>query len=462
MNLTGDSPKALFIFNRNLRLEDNPALSQAAACGLPVITAFIFNPRQIEPHDYRSTRALRFMIESLEDLAARLHSRGGRLLFFHGDPAAVAERLIREHTVRHVFTAGDFTPFAREREKSIAETCVRCGAAFTAGKGILIDDPDLFLKKDGTPYTVFTPFFRSASTRPIDDPLPVPVMRFSTDRIGFECDAGFIDSISASLPHNDLSHTGGRIAAVKILADTGRFAAYGALRDYPADRATTLLSAHLKFGTVSPRETILAVRKNLGATHPLIRQIYWRDFFTGIALRFPYVFGGAWRQKYDALRWSDNEGMFDAWAAGETGFPLVDAGMRELNSTGFMHGRARMVCASFLVKDLHIDWRKGERYFAARLIDYDPAVNNGNWQWCASTGCDAQPYFRIFNPHLQLRRFDPETRYVREFVPGLSGCTSREILSVEKKGSPVRDYPSPIIDHRAESRKTVAEFARLR
>ena len=457
-----DGAKALFIFNRNLRLEDNPSLARAASCGLPVIAAFIFNPRQIEPHGYRSPRALRFMIESLDELAARIASRGGRLLFFHGDPAAVVERLIREHAVRHVFTACDFTPFAHEREKSIAEACARFGADFTAGNGILIDDPDRFLKKDGTPYTVFTPFFRAASAVQLDDPLHVPVIRFSTVAIDFECDGGFIDSLRSSLPHNDPALAGGRRAAENILAGIGRFMTYGTLRDYPADRATTLLSAHLKFGTVSPRETIHAMRKTPGGNHPLIRQIYWRDFFTRIALRFPYVFGGAWRTKYDALRWNDSGDMFDAWAAGETGFPLVDAGMRELNKTGFMHGRARMVCASFLVKDLHIDWRKGERYFATRLVDYDPAVNNGNWQWCASTGCDAQPYFRIFSPQLQLRRFDPELRYVREFVPELSGCSAREILLIEKKGSPVADYPSPIINHRDESRQTIAEFARLR
>jgi deoxyribodipyrimidine photo-lyase len=454
--------KTLFIFNRNLRLEDNPSLTAAAEFGLPVFTAFIFDPRQTEPHAYQSLPALRFMLDSITELGERITSRGGRLAFFHGDPSEITERLIREFNVRHVCTSRDYTPFARSREKSIAETCARNGIPFACVRSVLINEPEEIHKKDGTPYAVFTPYFRAASLHDPEHPLPIPHITFSAEKCAFECGGLFLQKIRSSLPHNDYASHAGRSAAESIVSRIGDFTSYEVLRDYPAENATTGLSAHLKFGTISPREIIAAAENIPGGGNSLTRQLYWRDFFTHIAYHFPHIFGSSWRSKYDRLEWDNNNMLFDAWKKGETGFPFVDAGMRELATTGRMHGRARMLCASFLVKDLHIDWRLGERYFASRLTDYDPAVNNGNWQWCASTGCDAQPYFRIFSPQMQLTRFDPDALYVKQFIPELRALSSREIFSIEKKGSPVKDYPSPVIDHRMESRESIARFSRLR
>jgi deoxyribodipyrimidine photo-lyase len=329
---------------------------------------------------------------------------------------------------------------------------------FTVGGGTLINDPENVLKKDGTPYTVFTPYFRNASQSPIETPQPLSKGTFCTARFPFEIDQEYLQRITPATSRSLLQH-GGRSEAVIIIKTIRSFSSYGVQRDFPSDEMTTGLSPHLKFGTISVREAGHAVHSAFGADHPLTRQLYWRDFFAQIACHFPHVFGHAFREKYDAVQWDNDDRLFGAWCEGRTGFPIVDAGMRQLNETGFMHGRARMICASFLIKDLHIDWRLGEKYFARRLTDYDPAVNNGNWQWCASTGCDAQPYFRIFNPWLQQRRFDPDARYVKRYIPQLSNLSAKEILTFEKKGSLVAGYPSPVIDHKKESKISIARFA---
>lgn len=244
-----------------------------------------------------------------------------------------------------------------------------------------------------------------------------------------------------------------------ILNEIDRFSTYMKVRDFPAKAGTTKLSAHLKFGTVSIREVYYAIKNRFGADHPLIRQLYWRDFYTQIGYHFPRVFKRSFRSKYDKLDWNYNETAFHRWCEGLTGFPIVDAGMRELNRTGYMHNRVRMIVASFLIKDLHIDWRWGERYFAQKLVDYDPAVNNGNWQWAASTGCDPVPYFRIFNPWLQQRKFDPNCEYIKENVPELRSFPPSIIHNLEKvQPDDLKNYPPPMVDHTTVKELTKAMF----
>jgi deoxyribodipyrimidine photo-lyase len=254
--------------------------------------------------------------------------------------------------------------------------------------------------------------------------------------------------------------SGGRTEALHILEDLKRFKDYEKQRDIPAERGTTTLSAHHKFGTCSVRESYHAVARQLGKGHTLIRELYWRDFFTHIAYHFPHVFGHAFYEDYEALKWSKDQEMFKRWSEGTTGFPIVDAGMRELNATGFMHNRVRMITASLLVKDLHIDWRWGEQYFAQKLVDYDPCVNNGNWQWVASTGCDHQPYFRVFNPWLQQRRFDGDCRYIKRWVPELRDTDVKDIhdRSSGSREFGEKDYPDPIVEHETESQKAKEMF----
>nr|WP_280954397.1 deoxyribodipyrimidine photo-lyase [Methanohalophilus levihalophilus] len=259
--------------------------------------------------------------------------------------------------------------------------------------------------------------------------------------------------------NENLYSKGGRENGLEILDNPKRFENYQDERDYPALDATTGLSAHNKFGTVSIREVYHCLADEFGKNHPLITQLYWRDFFTHLAYNNPHVFGHSFRKKYDSLKWIDDKDSFRKWCEGKTGFPIVDAGMRQLNTTGYMHNRVRMIAASFLVKDLHIDWRWGERYFAQHLVDYDPCVNNGNWQWAASTGADSQPYFRIFNPWLQQTKFDKDCEYIKTWVPELADVDPKRIhrLGHDEKHR-IPDYPAPIVDHSREREQSLFMF----
>jgi deoxyribodipyrimidine photo-lyase len=252
---------------------------------------------------------------------------------------------------------------------------------------------------------------------------------------------------------------GGRKEGLKILKHITDFEEYEKIRDIPAYN-TTLLSAHLKFGTLSPRETYHHMQSLGRKAHTgLIRQLYWRDFWYHIAYFYPHVFGNAFHEKYNNLTWKQDEKGFKAWCNGTTGFPIVDAGMRQLNETGFMHNRVRMIVASFLIKDLHIHWLRGEQYFAQKLVDYDPCVNNGNWQWVASTGCDPQPYFRIFNPWLQQRKYDPACTYIKRWIPELKDVSTNAIHAWYKDKNRIESsYPAPILDHDVERGKTLAMY----
>jgi deoxyribodipyrimidine photo-lyase len=231
----------------------------------------------------------------------------------------------------------------------------------------------------------------------------------------------------------------------KILANIDIFGGYQTDRNFPALDKTTRLSAHLKFGTCSVRQVYHQVKTAHGSDHELVRALFWRDFFTHIAWHFPYVFRHSFRHQYRNVHWSGSTGHFESWCRGSTGFPIIDAGMRELNATGFMHNRVRMIAASFLIKDLQIDWRQGENYFRQQLVDYDPCVNNGNWQWVASTGCDAQPWFRIFNPWVQQKKFDAECIYIKKWIPELRSLEASQIHSPYR--GTLAGYPAPLIDH---------------
>jgi deoxyribodipyrimidine photo-lyase len=314
----------------------------------------------------------------------------------------------------------------------------------------LLNEPEQAIKKDNTPYKVFTAFYHNARQFPVALPQALAKQNFLSVETEFEVGQLGLSLIDAEI-------RGGRHQALATLDLLGGYANYQNTRDFPALNATSRLSAHLKFGTCSVREVYYAITQQLGSEHPLIRQLYWRDFFTHIGYHFPQVFGHAFLEKFDSLSWDNNRDYFEAWCAGKTGFPIVDAGMRELNTTGFMHNRVRMIVASFLVKDLHVDWRWGERYFAQHLVDYDPCVNNGNWQWAASTGCDAQPYFRIFNPWLQQLKFDQDCQYIYHWLPELQGFLPKTIHQWDKKHITC-GYPAPIIDHAHESQITKARF----
>lgn len=452
--------KSLFIFRRDLRLEDNTALLAALRNSEEVVPAFIFDPRQIKAHAYKSQFGLQFMLESLRDLDLALKEKSSQLYVFSGKPTDVIADLVKEEKIDSVYLNLDYTPFSIKRDRNIEGLCKKLNLGFYAYHDALLHPPGAVHKDDGKPYTVYTPFMKKAIQKPVVRPVKNRFENYSSKRIKSSSTAYLKNLID---PEYSGEHKGGRIVGKALAKNLGQFEKYIEQRDIPSLKGTTGLSPHFKFGTISVRETFYILEKKYGRGAPLIRQLFWRDFLTHIAYHFPHVFKGSFRPMYDKINWENDKGKFKKWCAGQTGFPIVDAGMRELNATGLMHNRVRMVVASFLVKDLHIDWRWGEKYFATKLVDYDPAVNNGNWQWAASTGCDAQPYFRIFNPWLQQKRFDPECIYIKKWLPELNDLPNKEIHKLfEGKSLFSSEYPEPIVVHKEKSAQAKLLFQEVR
>ncbi|MFO7710246.1 MAG: deoxyribodipyrimidine photo-lyase [Candidatus Woesearchaeota archaeon] len=417
---------SLFIFRRDLRDFDNTGLNEASRLSRKVTCAFIFDPRQ-QAHPYFSENAFQFMLESLEALKIPL-------TVMQGEPTKVIHNL---KGFDAVFVNRDYTPFAIQRDKDIQKICEKKDIAFHSYADYLLLEPEIALKKDNTPYTKFTPFYRNAARFPIKRPDTYKPKNLSSKK-------GTLPKIK----RKELLIKGGRTNGLKLLKNIP--ADYETSRNMPS-KNTSLLSAHHKFGTISIRESYWQK-----TPETFTQELYWRDFFTHIAYHFPYVFGKEFQKRFQGIRWKNNKKLFRLWCEGKTGFPIVDAGMRELNQTGYMHNRVRMITASFLVKDMHIDWRWGEQYFATKLIDYDPSVNNGNWQWSASTGCDAQPYFRIFNPWRQQERFDPDCTYIKRLIPELLDYNPKQIH--QHKESPLKTYQRPILDHKESKDTTLSLF----
>lgn len=426
---------AVFIFTRDLRIEDNSALIDACRKSDTVIACFILNPKLTKD----SFRA-RFLLDCIDDLASEFSKRSGILQILHGDYVESLKRITSLQKIDAIFINQDHTPFAKKRQREISEFAKQNKIPFHQYIDHLLYDPDLVRTKDGKPYTIFSQFFRTATQMQVARPTRNDFRNFYAKKLDEK------SSISKShIPIN-----GGRKKALAILKDIKNFDDYAEKRNYPK-YSTTMLSAHNRFGTISARELYYAISDTLGTDHTLVSEIHWKEFFSHILYHFPHVAKNAFREKYSTIRWKNDKTFLDAWRHGKTGFPIVDAGMRQLNQTGFMHNRVRMIVASFLSKDLHIDWRYGERYFAEKLVDYDLAVNNGNWQWAASTGCDAQPWFRIFNPWLQQKKFDPDCIYIKKWIRELESLSSDQIHRLENE-SFTASYPRPIIDHARESK----------
>lgn len=445
---------SIFIFRRDLRLEDNSGLISALENSNDVLPIFIFDERQVgDKNPYKSDNAIQFMIESLDDLNDALKKRDSKVYFFYGKPEDVIKKLIKEFSIEAVFVNFDYTPFSIQRDKSIESLCNKFNVDFIQEQDLLLNAPDKVLNGSGQPYAIFTAYFKKASQIPVFNPKKNNYKNFFNTRIS---DSQNLDVLRKKiLPdfNKDIWVHGGRSNGLKLLNGIKNLKDYKNTRDFPYID-TSNLSAHNKFGTISIREFYHKIKEELGAKHLLIQQLYWRDFFTVVAYFYPYVFGKPYNKKYNELDWIGSQKLFEAWKNGQTGFPIVDAGIRQLNSTGFMHNRVRMIVGSFLVKDLHINWLEGEKYFAQKLVDYDPCVNNGNWQWVASTGCDAAPYFRIFNPWLQQKKFDPGCEYIKKWIPELKVLDAKEIHNWYKSDKFLKKYPKPIVDHDKESKET--------
>ena len=422
-------------FRRDLRLHDQASLYHALSGELPVVPIFIFDPNILEQLEDRADARVQFIHSTLEQLQDSLVKSGSSLEVYHGKPAEVFKTLLEKYHLNTVYTNRDYEPYARERDRTIANLLKEHNASLQTFKDQVIFEMSEVMKDDGLPYSVFTPYSRKwKSTLEEKDlrsfpseklshqfykqePIPIP----SLESLGFE-------KVSLPFPPNDW--------------DTELISHYAENREFPFRKGTSRLSVHLRFGTISIRQ--LAAQAQ-GLSETFLNELIWRDFYQMILWHFPQVGQGkAFKPAYDGIEWRRDEGEFQKWCLGQTGYPIVDAGMRELNTTGFMHNRVRMIVASFLCKHLLLDWRLGEAWFARKLLDYDLAANNGGWQWAAGSGCDAAPYFRIFNPYLQTKKFDPDHEYIKKWVPEFGEL----------------NYPKPIVDHEMARKRCLEVYAK--
>lgn len=413
---------AIFWFRRDLRLEDNAGLYHALKSGFKVLPIFIFDRSILDKLKNKNDQRVEFIHKSLTNIQAQLLSIGTSLLIKYGCPTEIWENLISDFDITEVFTNHDYEKYAIERDAQIGELLNAKGIAFYTFKDQTIFEKNEVLSGAKTPYTVFTPYSRkwketlnefylkSYATEKyhhnfiITDPFKLPTLE----------ELGFVET-GIVFPKKELQE--------ELIKK------YDEIRDIPSILGTSRLSVHLRFGTVSIRKL---AKKAIVLNEKWLNELIWRDFYMNILYHFPHINEGhAFRKEYDKIIWKNNEVEFKKWCEGKTGYPIVDAGMRELNTTGFMHNRVRMIVASFLIKHLLIDWRWGEAYFAEKLMDFDFSANNGGWQWASSSGCDAAPYFRIFNPTSQTQKFDPELKYIKKWIPELNSF----------------EYPRPIVDH---------------
>ena len=465
---------ALVWFRRDLRDFDHAALHAALSAHDAVHCAFVFDREILDPLPRRDRR-VEFVRESVRELKESLEARDGGLHVLRGRAREEIPRLARKLGVDAVYANRDYEPLALERDRAVERALYEAGVAFRTRKDQVIFELDELRTGAGAPYSVFTPY-KNAWLKKLEpfhvEPYPVEkhAQRLARSRgpMPSLAELGFERSDLATLPV-PTGMSGGR----KLFADfKRRIAGYAERRDFPALKGPSHLSVHLRFGTVSIRELARYAWRHAGAgAATWLSELVWRDFYFMVLAARPDVVERCFRREYDALRFDESEAGWHAWRAGDTGYPLVDAAMRQLNQTGYMHNRLRMVTASFLVKDLGIDWRRGERYFAEKLNDYDLAANNGGWQWAASTGCDAQPYFRIFNPVAQSERFDPEGRFIRKYVPELARVPASAIhapweMDPDQQAAARcrigRDYPAPILRHDEARRRTLERYAAAR
>jgi deoxyribodipyrimidine photo-lyase len=415
----------IFWFRRDLRLQDNAGLFQALRADLPVLPLFIFDRNILDRLENKKDARVEFIYETLQAMQKTLAGLGSSLEVFYGKPAEVFSTLSNTYLISRVFTNEDYEPSARERDMEIEEILKIRGIGFHCFKDQVIFSKGEVRKEDGSPYTVFTPFsnkWRSLLNTSVHEYLGI----FETEKY-FD---NFYQYPAKPFPDPAImgfSFTGKQFPSPSPGPDIIK--KYGTQRDFPGLDATSHLGIHLRFGTISIRQL---AKQALKLSPVFLNELIWRDFYQMILWHFPQVGRGkSFKAAYEKINWRNNEKEFACWCEGKTGYPLVDAGMRQLNETGFMHNRVRMVTASFLAKHLLIDWRWGEAYFAEKLLDYDLASNNGGWQWAAGSGCDAAPYFRVFNPSLQQGKFDPEGTYIKKWLPDF-----------QKPG-----YPAPIVEH---------------
>lgn len=429
---------AVYWSRRDLRLDDNAALNCALQSGLPVLVIFIFDSEILKKLKNPIDRRVDFIHQALEAMNAKLHQLGSSLYVEHASPLDAWKKILKnlkteKLNVKKVFFAKDYEPKAISRDIEVTRFLQSQSIDVTTVKDQVLFEEREVTKDDKKPYTVFTPY----KNKWLSCLKPNHYKSYDTEKHfnGFLKNNKFLIK-----PLNEIGFKKTDLVYTPPQFDSGIIKTYDATRNFPAlANGTTRMGVHLRFGTISPRQCVqVALKKN----DTWLSELIWREFFMQILFHFPHVEENAFRPEYDKIQWRNNKSEFQAWCEGRTGYPIVDAGLRELNTTGYMHNRVRMIVGSFLVKDLLIDWRMGEKYFAERLLDYDLSANNGNWQWVAGTGCDAAPYFRIFNPEQQSIKFDPKNEYIKKWVPEWG----------------TKDYPSPLVDHSMARQRTLMAY----
>lgn len=421
----------LFWFRRDLRLEDNTGFFYALQQEQNVLPLFIFDQNILDKLEDKADARVEFIHSQLLEIKSQLEKKGSTLLVRYGRPEEIYREILQEFEMQAVYTNRDYEPYAKERDAKIEGLLKENGVTFLSFKDQVIFEPGEILNGSGEFYKVFTPFsrnwldkYKSTKVQPLDNPAwknlysipPLPVI--SLAEMGFK-------NTSIQIPAK--------------VADEDLISHYDKTRNFPAQKGTSRLGIHLRFGTISVRK-LAQVAARLNDTY--LNELIWREFYMMILAYNPHVVDRAFKPAYDQIPWRNNEEEFQAWCDGKTGYPIVDAGMRELNATGYMHNRVRMVVASFLTKHLLIDWRWGETYFAKKLLDFDLASNNGGWQWAAGTGTDAQPYFRVFNPDSQTEKFDKDLKYIKNWIPELG----------------TSNYPKPIVDHKFARERAIDTY----
>lgn len=422
---------SIFWFRRDLRLKDNHGLFQALESGKKVLPIFIFDEDILDLLENKLDKRVDFIVQALQTLNSFLKSKNKGIKIFKGKPLEIYKKLTENYKIEAVYSNEDYEPYAIKRDQEIADFLASKNIAFHSFKDQVIFHKDEIVKADKKPYTVYTPYSKLwlnefqkvdlqgfPSEKKLDNLLEIPFEEFKIEDIGFQK-----TDLAFEVPEADLH-------IIKTYEKT---------RNFPAVKGTTQLGVHLRFGTISVRKLAKIAKEN---NLTFLKELIWREFFMQILYHFPKVVNHSFKSKYDAIPWENNPEFLEKWKAGKTGFPIVDAGMRELNATGFMHNRVRMITASFLIKHLLTDWRIGEAYFAEKLMDYDLSANNGNWQWCASSGCDAAPYFRIFNPEEQQKKFDPDFKYIKKWIPEFG----------------TKYYPKPIVEHKKAREKVLKVY----
>jgi len=464
---------ALVWFRRDLRLHDHAALAAALAAHERVYCAFVFDTEILDSLPRRDRRVA-FIRQCLEELDADLRAHGGALIVCRGRARQEIPALARRLGVAAVHANRDYEPAAIDRDAEVSRRLAAQGCDFLDFKDQVIFERDELLTRSGRPFAVFTPYKKAwlqQFDRALTEPWPVAEGLSTLAAPDFPCSLPSLASLG--FEEADPGLPAGSSGAAALLEDfLGRIDRYAEARDYPAIKGPSYLSVHLRFGTVSIRALVRHAMDWGGrGAATWLGELIWREFYQMLLWHHPRLASACFKPEFDALVWDQDEGLWQAWCEGCTGYPLVDAAMRQLLQSGYMHNRLRMVAAAFLCKDLGLDWRRGEAWFAEKLNDFDLAANNGGWQWSASTGCDAQPWFRIFNPVTQSEKFDAQGRFIRRYVPELARVPDRYIhapwrlppADQEAIGTIIgRDYPWPVVDHAAARQRTLARYGRVR